>query len=234
LNKIAKLIRANEQRTTRFHTARGELMPLDAWFHFPQLLWERGWARISEAPWMVPAAVAFLNERIRRDWQIVELGSGLSTSWYARRAAAVISLEDNSGWYAKVKAHLEREGIGNCDLRLVELESFQHEVRRLPDESFNLVIVDSNENHRVSRVGLLRAAANKLVPGGLIILDDSDKPEYGDADSALPDWDVRRFVGMKSTPLMALETTVYQRPVPQDVTRQAARGVQEVHDGAEG
>jgi hypothetical protein len=48
-------------------------------------------------------------------------------------------------------------------------------------------------------------------PGGYIVLDDSDGAPYRGADQLLKGWAVKRFVGLKHFPLMAIETSIYRR-----------------------
>jgi hypothetical protein len=40
----------------------------------------------------------------RSDWSVLELGSGRSTPWLARRAGRVLSFEDNEFWHAATRS----------------------------------------------------------------------------------------------------------------------------------
>jgi hypothetical protein len=52
----------------------------------------------------------------------------------------------------------------------------------------------------------------KVKPGGLLLLDDSDRPGYAAAYELLAGWKERRFVGVKDEWPEACETTIFRRP----------------------
>jgi SAM-dependent methyltransferase len=161
---------------------------------------------------MVPAAIGWLRRRIRRHWSILELGSGRSTAWFARRAGQVISLEDNEFWHGRTRERLERDQLVNADLRLRPIEEFPREVASLPDGAFDLVVVDFLEAPDVTRVDCIRPARQKVRPGGHLLLDDSDRPGYSEAFELLEGWRFRSFTGVKDEWPEACETGVFSRP----------------------
>ena len=61
------------------------------------------------------------------------------------------------------------------------VEEFPREVAALADESFDLVVVDFLEAPAVTRIDALEPALRKVRPGGLLLLDDSDRPGYAKA-----------------------------------------------------
>jgi predicted O-methyltransferase YrrM len=197
-------------RAGRFHTARGP-MPLSAWLRYPSArrLARRG--VIPERPWIVPAAIGWLRRRIRRDWRILELGAGRSTPWFARRAGAVLSLEDNPDWHRLTSELLREQGL-EVDLSLIAVEEFPRAVAALDEASFDLVVVDFLEAAEVSRIDALRPARGKVRPSGHLLLDDSDRPGYAAAYELLAGWRERRFTGVKDGWPEACETTIFTRP----------------------
>ena len=54
-------------------------------------IWLKLTGRRPETPWLGYRAVKCLDELIEPDWRILEFGSGMSTSWFARRCASVLS-----------------------------------------------------------------------------------------------------------------------------------------------
>ena len=104
-------------RAGRFHTARGP-MGVSGWLRYPAARWRARRGKTPERPWIVPAAVGWLRRRIRSDWAVLELGSGRSTVWFARRAGSVLSFEDNEYWYPRTQERLAEAGLANVDLRL--------------------------------------------------------------------------------------------------------------------
>ncbi len=207
----AKLLRGNSDRKTRFHTERGARMPLREWFRLPFVLASR-LRRGAEEPWFAPGTSGYLSSLTRPGWRVVECGAGSSTLWFARRAGSVLSLEHDVTWSRAVTARLEQEGLGNVDVRHVPLDEFVRVLRELPDATVDLAVVDSSEDAACDRVACVEAVARKVRPGGYLVLDDSDRPRYLAVERVLEHWPVRRFVGIKGRPLLAVETSVYTRP----------------------
>lgn len=198
-------------RKSRFHTLRGELLPLGALLDIPgsavrRLLGQDG------GPWMTPAAVRYLSELIRPETAILELGSGLSTIWYASRCRTITSLEDDPSWFGSTVGLIENAGLRNCHIELLSLGEFPDRLRRFDARSFDLVVIDCNETDNMNRIVALKRSAYLVRPGGHLVLDDSDRAEYRSADDELRDWPRARFLGVKAVPLCATETTVYRRP----------------------
>ncbi len=187
-------------------------MGISGWLRYPAAWWRARSGRTPERPWIVPASIGWLRRRIGSDWSVLELGSGRSTAWFARRAGLVISFEDNEYWYPRTRERLDRAGISNVDLRLTEVEAFPREVGRLPDDSFDLVVLDFLEARAVTRIDCLKPAMKKVRPGGYLLLDDSDRPGYVEAFELLADWRFRRFTGVKDEWPEACETGIFRRP----------------------
>ena len=213
MNIVVKLIRANEFHKTRFHTERGELMPLLAFFRIPKALIDRLTGRYKFIPWIVPEAVSFLQRRMNQNWKVFEFGSGWSTIWYARHCKKITSIEDNIAWYKVVEDRVLKSHIDNCELKLVNQEKFTDVISAFPDESFDLIVVDGSEENKDSRVKAILSSMDKIKKGGYLLLDDSDRPQYRSVPEILSGWKLHQFTGVKPVPCMAIETSIYQRPL---------------------
>jgi predicted O-methyltransferase YrrM len=187
-------------------------MPLSGWLRYPAAWWRAKRGKAPERPWIVPAAIGWLRRRIRSEWSVLELGAGRSTVWFARRAGRVVSLEDNGFWAEQVRDRLHELGLENVELRQLPVEAFAADVEALPDETFDLVVMDFLEAPTVSRVDVLKPAMTKVKPGGLLLLDDSDRPGYAEAFELLDGWHFRKFVGVKDEWPEACETGIFRRP----------------------
>jgi hypothetical protein len=198
-------------RAGRFHTARGP-MGLAGWVRYPAAWWRARRGVVPERPWIVPAAIGWLGRRMRSDWSVLELGSGRSTAWYARRAGSVLSLEDNEFWADETRKRLGAAGISNVELRVRAVEAFPGEIAAIPDQSFDLLVMDFLESPAVTRIDAIRPARAKVRSGGLLLLDDSDRPGYAEAYELLSGWRERRFTGVKDEWPEACETTIFRRP----------------------
>jgi predicted O-methyltransferase YrrM len=187
-------------------------MGVSGWLRYPAALWRARTGRIPERPWIVPASIGWLRRHIGKDWTILELGSGRSTVWFAQRAGRVISYEDNEYWYPQTKERLEQAGLSNVEMRLRPVEEFPQEVAALPDEAFDLVVVDFLEAPTVTRIDALKPAMRKVRPGGFLLLDDSDRPGYAEAFKLLAGWRFRKFTGVKDEWPETCETGIFRRP----------------------
>jgi predicted O-methyltransferase YrrM len=187
-------------------------MGVSGWLRYPAAWWRARRGKTPERPWIVPAAIGWLRRRIRKDWAVLELGSGRSTVWFARRAGSVLSFEDNEFWAGHTRDRLDEVGLDNVDLRVGPIEEFSGSVAALPDDAFDLVVMDFLEAPTVTRVDVLKPAMKKVRPGGLLLLDDSDRPGYREAFELLKGWRFRKFVGVKDEWPEACETGIFRRP----------------------
>jgi predicted O-methyltransferase YrrM len=124
----------------------------------------------------------------------------------------VISFEDNEFWVEWTRERLAAAGLHNVDLRLRPVEHLPREIEALPDCRFDLVVVDFLEAAAVSRIDVLKQAMKTVRPGGLLLLDDSDRPGYAEACELLAGWRKRRFTGIKDDWAGACETAIILRP----------------------
>jgi hypothetical protein len=146
-------------------------------------------------PWLVFAAVARLEAIDLRGARVFEYGSGASTRYWLRRGATLTSIEHDPAWYAQVQRTLPRGAP--VDYRLVQPEpappgdpsdpnayasaalpgwSFRRYVEQIAavrDDSLDIVLIDGR-----ARPACLAQALPKVRPGGLVILDNSDRPYY--------------------------------------------------------
>jgi SAM-dependent methyltransferase len=210
---VAKVIGPDERRRSRFHTERGDLMPLEGWATVLPSTWGHFTYRVAREPWMTRPAIRYLDRLIRRTWTVIEFGSGYSTVWLARRCATLTSLEDDPQWYDRAVELIAGEHCNNATLRLEPQTAFPGLIADWPDQSIDLVIVDcADRDGGASRLRCVDASIRKIRPGGYLVLDDSDRPAYREVDSMLQGWSARRFVGWKPLPLHATETTAYSKP----------------------
>lgn len=212
MKPLKKLVGVNDYRPTRFHTERRELLPLSAWATVPVAVYRRVTGRQPETPWMAPAAIDRLDDVITKDFVIFEFGAGASTAWFAERAKQVYSVESDEAWVANVRARLADRGLTNCEITLADPDDFPALIAEYAADAFDLVIVDGYEKRPTSRVECVEAARSKVKPGGYLVLDNSDRANHQAAFDLLSSWVQQRFLGYLRKPLMALETTIFQKP----------------------
>jgi len=159
---------------------------------------------LLDVPWWTYPAIkevaAFLARR--RNPTVFEYGSGASTLWLAKRAARVLSVEHDPKWYTKVlnassnfsnielmQKHPDdvfKDGYLSERLPGKSFEQYVNAIH-LTQQRFDLIIIDGR-----ARVACLKHCTQHLKPGGLIVLDNSNRKRY---QHALRTYHVRRLKG---------------------------------------
>lgn len=219
---------ASRRNVSRFLTALmlrpTDLQYLPAWLHS-----QRQQHRITPLPWLPYAATRALERYVHPQAQVFEFGGGGSTLWLSPRVAALTTVEHDRGWYQYLKGELRNKNIRNCDLILCEadppsaaacpddpyrspktgdrFESYVTTIDRFADESLDVVLVDGR-----SRGACLRHAATKVRPGGVVVLDDSERGMYQAAMQLFHGWARQDVWGIRPHGLRPSRTTWWTRP----------------------
>ena len=120
-------------------------------------------------PWYTYPAIEFLSQLDFRDKTVFEYGSGMSTLYWAKTAARVVSVEDDARWFDVVRARAP----ANARVMLeTDLSAFAVSAERT-GEQFDIVVVDGPARGR-TRFKCAEVALRVLRRGGLVILDNSD------------------------------------------------------------
>lgn len=119
---------------------------------------------MRHVPWLHPAATAYLRELLQPDWTVLEHGSGGSTFWLTERVHWVYSTEDNREWYEYMK---ERVPL-NVTL------FFGEEIPKVAP--VHLLYIDGKPTQ--NRMGYMKHARELILPGGIVVLDNSNDKLY--------------------------------------------------------
>ena len=180
---LRKLIAGSDRRKTRLHDEEGKIVSAGRLLRNGPRAIASGLARIAagrrpERPWISYDAQAVIDQHLGQGSAVLEFGSGMSTVWYARRAASVVSIERDEGWFAEIGSRLH--ALGNVDYHLATtLDAY---IGAAPDASFDLIMIDGSW-----RLDCARFAIEHLPPGGMIYLDNADMepgPLSGDVPAA--------------------------------------------------
>lgn len=145
-----------------------------------------------EVPWFSYAAIDFLEGFLKPGMKVFEYGSGGSTLFFARRVKSVFSVEDNPKWFELVSKRVREKAIGNVTLTLCPFD-FKNPVgfeesaylNALPEEHFDVIVVDGSEEWTQVRPVCFRLAESRMQRGGLILVDDSWRyPELRERNQA--------------------------------------------------
>jgi len=125
-------------------------------------------------PWVTYSFIDFIKTRLNKEMRIFEFGSGSSTLFYAKRVKRVVSVEHDEAWYNKiVKSKPE-----NAEMIFSKLERGGDYAQKAVTvaEQFDIIIVDGRD-----RVNCCKNSIAALAPGGVIVLDDSERKDYEEA-----------------------------------------------------
>jgi hypothetical protein len=161
---------------------------------FPRLL--RSGIRSTMAlrtPWLPFRAIDELARHVEEGSRVLEFGGGGSTLWFLDRGAELVTVEDHPGW-----ARVLRDEVGDAS-RWTLLDGtpgvdYSSAAGRYAAGWFDVVLVDGKD-----RPECVRAAAPKVRPGGLLLVDDVDRAEYSSAigDLGWPRVDIVGFAPAK-------------------------------------
>jgi len=157
-------------------------------------------------PWFTYPAIAFLSERIQKHFFVYEYGSGNSTLWFALHTAHVDSIEHDIQWYNMV----HRKIPANVSLVYIPLEQDRYENHILITPHFYDIVVIDGRKRALTAVNALK----KLKEDGVIIFDNSERPEYLDAIDTLKKAGFRRIDFWGIGPIIHMQTctTIFYRP----------------------
>jgi predicted O-methyltransferase YrrM len=193
-----QFISGKKKTGTRLHNHAGRFMDAAGLVYLPHsiltTLSVKLTGRYAELPLLSFRGIKALDRLIQKDWKILEFGSGMSTLWFARRCALLVSVECFGDWHGVITQKLAERGLQNVDYRLSE-PATAHVIDEYPDSYFDLVLIDG-----VRRQHAMMTAISKVKPGGYIYLDGTDvqDPEFRTARAMLlkvagPDSNIKVF-----------------------------------------
>ncbi len=155
-------------------------------------------------PWISYPALEFLKTRVRPEMSVFEFGSGNSTLWWARRVAKVLSCEADKNWHAAV----QRRAPANVELVRADEEDYPGVAARSP-AAFDVVVIDGGD-----RLLCAKSAVLALNPRGVILWDDTDRPEYQPGFEFLAQSGFGQIEFVGSGPIINLTkaTSIFYRP----------------------
>lgn len=165
--------------------------------------------RHQNTPWTTPASIIIFKELLTRDMIGFEYGSGKSTLFFAGKLKRLVSVEHNKEWFKLVNNEINERGITNVDYHYIPqnhqnmvkgtnfhtrfaLKDFEiipqyfnyfEFIKSYPDGHFDFIIVDGR-----ARVECTLNALDKLKSGGMLVLDNSERPRYKPVHRALKKW----------------------------------------------
>lgn len=170
-----KKIISGNNRKTRFHDEKGNFIGVSKFIKHSPKAFGTGLLRLTvgyrpELPWIAYDMIAYLDSFLSKNSRVLEFGSGMSTLWYAKKAGEVYSIEDYRIWYDKIISKIKESEIKNIHY-IFEASTEEYSKFMFDDQQgFDLIMVDGS--HRSS---CIVNSVQKLRPGGILYLDNSDK-----------------------------------------------------------
>lgn len=138
----------------------------------------------NDLPWLTDEAIAFLEGYFEHNKHVtlLEFGTGSSTLWFSRHAEKVISVEHDQRWYNHVEQELKNRSIQNVEYHLLQ-KNYYTFCDTLPAASIDFVLVDGKD-----RLACVERAMRILKPGGILMLDNAERPNYKPIYDLLKEW----------------------------------------------
>ncbi|WP_396932398.1 hypothetical protein [Mycolicibacterium sp.] len=185
-------------------------------------------------PWIVYSSRDFLRDFLRPDDIVFEYGAGGSTIFFAGLGLHGISIEHDASWAKVVESELAR----SCPNAIWEVKvippnstkadaqrkfrsnnpayrdhSFVDYVRAIesfPKGHFSVVAIDGR-----ARNACIEIAADYVAPGGILLVDNSDRQAYWPEINKLKahGWQSRNFNGPLPAVAAFSRTTILRRPL---------------------
>ena len=140
----------------------------------------------KNTPWLSPDAITFLDEYLKPDMTVIETGAGGSTIWLAKRVDTVITFEHDKNWANLVLNKLLHNVFVRCDP-----EYIIKGLTTIPGMC-DLALIDGR-----GRVKSIETIKDHIKPGGIIMLDNSERERYKPACDLLDGlgWERTDFIG---------------------------------------
>lgn len=125
-------------------------------------------------PWVTYSFIDFIKDRIGKQHDIFEFGCGNSTLFYAKHAKSVTSVEHDKAWFER-NANIKLPNVKMIYCELVRGGDYSKSAVTT-EQKFNIIIVDGRD-----RVNCCKESILSLTEDGIIVLDNSERPDYAEA-----------------------------------------------------
>ena len=156
----------------------------------------------DEWAWITFPALNYLELNLQPEYRVFEFGGGGSTLFFCKRVAEVVTVEDNSEWFKTLTEmvhnknyqhwtgyHVPPEKIpgmenkdfhnpgnfksGSKSLDSMSFERYARSIDIFPEHHFDVVLVDGR-----ARPSCIQQALPHLKTGGLLVIDNTERPYY--------------------------------------------------------
>lgn len=141
--------------------------------------------QLRPIPWITHKAVLFLYQFIKThpNAKVLEFGSGSSTIWFAQRTKNLVSVEHSAQWFDEVGKILTANPKCSTVKRIFHKIPYYSVCEGFADNYFDLILVDGR-----NRNGCIKHAIRILKHGGVLMLDNAERPYYQPGIKLLASW----------------------------------------------
>lgn len=164
-------------------------------------------------PWFTYCFIHFLEPRLHQEMTLFEYGCGASTIWFAQRIGWVDAVENDKNWIDITQKKLAEKGLlGKVAISYQPVQENENggyaKAIASTGKFYDIVVVDGRD-----RNNCIKQAEKYLNSQGVLILDNSNRPEYQEGISFLVSKGYKKidFVGMTSIAAMVSATSVFYR-----------------------
>lgn len=163
----------------------------------------------ANLPWLPFRIIDLLDDYLTPGSRVFEFGGGGSTLWFSKRAGEVVTVEHDTDWFPVLASAMEGKAGATVmhQSSADDYNGYVDSIAAYPDDHFDVVVVDGRE-----RVRCFETAMPKVRPGGLLILDDTNRERYRPAFDLASGWKSKTYRGLTPSKSEAGVTTVWQRP----------------------
>ena len=202
-----KIVRAGTiNRISRFHTLRGNLVPLTEILLIPSEILFRIFHVHRKGPWLPRSAVKALNECIKKGSvkHVLEIGGGGSSKFFADRCLSLITIEEDPTYAESIQKQLLNT---ECDFRLIQCETeiWLNQLDK-QDTEYDLILIDGATDE-VRKKCLIKLA--EIYKNAIIVLDNSDREIFRGVEYEVRATKIARYTGVLRNPFQASETTFF-------------------------
>jgi hypothetical protein len=161
----------------------------------------RYYFNLEPTPWIVFKAIDWLNANALPTWDVFEWGSGASTMYFYDRCKSIVSIEHDPLYLIR--------SIDDAFIFENDLQKYPKIIEMSMRKKYDLIFIDGME-----RMKCLDEALRYVKPGGYIMVDDSDRPEYFEKlDTLSIYWKRTDFRGPARSIYYFRQTSVFQKPI---------------------
>jgi hypothetical protein len=182
-------------------------------------------------PWFSFPSIDYLSAHLSPEMHVLEFGCGYSTIWWAQRVSRITSIERSTHWMTEVKRALSNHALVNVDLipffefrgtteeeimAGCDAKELSPQIRRYVQAGqrkaglYDVIVVDD-----VFRNEAAAAAIAQLKPGGMLVLDDSERERYKPTFDLFTQagWSFASFYGATPYHFHEKQTTIWHKPL---------------------